>query len=287
MIKILVDSASDITETEAKKLGIEMIPMEIMIDGVTYFDGANLSHEDFFKKLIETSSFPQTSQISEYRYKEKLEMMTKDGDSVIVICLSSKLSSTYHQACKAAKNFENVFVIDSLNACVGERILTQYAINLVKQNLTIEKIVEKIEHKKSLIRVLGLLQTLKFLKKGGRISSLVAFAGALLNVKPVIAVKDGEIKLVGKALGSKNGNNLLNTLIKKSRGIDFDMPFVTGYADFDTVILDKYIEDSGTLWKEKCNDVPEYIIGSTIGTHIGPGAIAVAFFEKEEENDQK
>lgn len=281
MIKILVDSSSDITINEASELGIEMIPMEILIDGETYQDGVNLSHEEFFKKLIESASFPQTSQITEFRFNEKYAELTKDGDSVIFICLSSKLSGSYNQALKASKNFNNVYVVDSLNACVGERILIDYAISLVQQGLEFNDVIKKLENKKKYIKVLALLGTLKYLKKGGRISPLVAFAGTMLNIKPVVAIEKGEVKLVGKAMGSKHGSNLLNYLITKSNGVDFEMPFVTGYSDFDTTLLDKYIEDSKNLWGEDVNEVPKYMIGSTIGTHIGPGAIAVAFFEKE------
>lgn len=280
MIKILVDSASDIDLGEANQLGIELIPMEILIDGVTYNDGVNLRHKEFFEKLIESAEFPRTSQITDFRYEEKFSELTKNGDSLIVICLSSKLSGTYNQAVKASKNFDNVFVVDSLNACVGERILTEYAISLIKQNLTVNEIVERLNEKKKHIKVLALLGTLKYLKKGGRISAFVAFAGTVLNIKPVISVEKGELKLVGKAIGSKKGNNLLNELITKSNGIDFDMPYVTGYSDFDTFLLDKYIEDSKHLWGEHTNTIPKHMIGSTIGTHIGPGAIAVAFFEK-------
>jgi len=281
MIKILVDSSSDITINEARELGIEMIPIEILIDGEIYQDGVNLSHEEFLKKLIESATFPQTSQITEFRFNEKYAELTKDGDSVIFICLSSKLSGSYNQALKASKKFNNVYVVDSLNACVGERILIDYAISLVQQGLEFNDVIKKLENKKKYIKVLALLGTLKYLKKGGRISPLVAFAGTMLNIKPVVAIEKGEVKLVGKAMGSKHGRNLLNSLITKSNGVDFEMPFVTGYSDFDTTLLDKYIEDSKNLWGEDVNEVPKCIIGSTIGTHIGPGAIAVAFFEKE------
>ena len=128
--------------------------------------------------------------------------------------------------------------------------------------------------------MLALLDTLKYLKKGGRISPLVAFAGTMLNIKPVIAVENGEIKLAGKAIGSKKGNNLLTELIAKSNGIDFDMPYTTAYSNFDTFVLDKNIEDSSHLWKNNTTSIPKHMIGSTIGTHIGTGAIGVAFFEK-------
>ena len=280
MIKILVDSASDIDLEEAKELGIELIPIEILIDGVTYLDGVNLSHVEFFKKLGECKDFPRTSQITEYRYHEKFAEMTKNGDSVIAICLSSKLSGTYTQAVNASKDFKNVYVIDSLNACAGERLLTEYAIRLVNENKPVEEIVSLLNDKKKNIRVFALLGTLKYLKKGGRISSFTAFAGTMLNIKPLLAVIDGELKLVGKAIGTKKGIQFLNTLITETNGIDFDMPFVTAFSDFNTEALDKYLQNSEKIWEENTNTIPKKMLGSTIGTHIGPGTIAVSFFEK-------
>lgn len=281
MIKILVDSASDIDADEAKELGIELIPIEILIDGVSYLDGVNLSHIEFFQKLETCKDFPQTSQITEFRYREKFEEMTKNGDSVIAICLSSKLSGTYLQAVNASKGFKNVYAIDSLNACGGERILTEYAIRLVKENKPVEEIVELLEKKKKNIKLFALLGTLKYLKKGGRISSIAAFAGTMLNIKPILAVIDGELKLVGKGLGSKKGARLMNILITNTNGIDFDMPYSAGYSDFDTVALDNYLEDSKQIWGDATKTISKKILGSTIGTHIGPGTIQVTYFEKE------
>lgn len=281
MIKILVDSASDIDADEAKELGIDLIPIEILIDGVSYYDGVNLSHVEFFKKLETCQTFPQTSQITEFRYHEKFEEMTKNGDSVIAICLSSKLSGTYTQAVNASKDFKNVYVVDSLNACVGERLLTEYAIRLVKENMTVKEIVELLEKKKKNIKVFALLGTLEYLKKGGRISSLTAFAGTMLNIKPILAVIDGELKLVGKGVGLKKGARLLNILITDTNGIDFDMPYVGGFSDFDTVALEKYLEDSKQIWGDTTKTISKKMLGSTIGTHIGPGTIAVSFFEKD------
>ena len=127
---------------------------------------------------------------------------------------------------------------------------------------------------------MALLGTLEYLKKGGRISSAVAFAGELISLKPVVGIIDGEVKLVGKALGSRRGNNLLNKLIQNSNGIDFSMPYGTIFSGLDSSLLDKYIQDSNMLWQGYTECVPKYQLGATIGTHIGPGAIGVAFFEK-------
>ncbi len=279
MIKLLVDSASDIDLTEARDLGIELIPMLITIGEKEYSDGVDLSHKEFFEKLIESDELPQTSQINECRFDERFSALTANGDDVIAIVLSSKLSGTYDCACRAAQKYDGkVRVVDSLNASAGERILCMHAVKLINEGrLSAAEIVDELNIKKTKIRFLALLGTLEYLKKGGRISSVVAFAGEMFSIKPVVSVTDGEVKLVGKAMGSKRGSNLLSQFIDKY-GVNFDMPFALVYSGLTDEFLTKYITDSEKLWVGKTDYLPKYLIGSTIGTHIGHGAIGVAFF---------
>lgn len=284
MVKILVDSASDVTEEEAKNLGISMLSMEITFGDETFLDGVNLSHERFFEMLIESADLPKTSQINEFRFNEEFEKLTSDGSELVVITLSSKLSGTYNCARNAAKNYAGkVFVVDSLQATIGIRILCEYAIRLVKEGRSAKDIAKLLDDKKAKIKLMAVLGTLKYLKKGGRISSLVAFAGEMLSIKPVVSVVNGEVKLVGKAMGSKKGNNLLTQLVEKSGGIDFSMPYALAYSGLSSEYLNKYLKDSKPLWEKHVDSpesIPSYMIGSTIGTHVGPGAVAVAFFAK-------
>lgn len=281
MIKILVDSASDIEKNEADESGIYLIPMKVRFGDEEYSDGVNLSHREFFEKLIESSELPQTSQINEFDWEESFKSLTADGSEVIAITISSKLSGTYACAVKAAEKFGGkVHVVDSIEACIGERVLLQYALKLLKEGNSAAEIVKELDDKKNKIQLLAVLDTLSYLRKGGRISSVAAIAGEMLSIKPVISVVKGEIKLVGKAIGSKKSNNLLNQLVEKCGGIDFDMPYVLGYSGLSDDFLQKYLKDSEHLWKGKTENIPSYMIGSTIGTHVGPNAIAVAFFAK-------
>lgn len=282
MIKILVDSASDLEQQDASELGVTVLPLQIRFGSEEYLDGVSLTHREFFEKLIETDELPQTSQINEYRFDEVFSSLTADGSEVIAITLSSKLSGTHASAVKAAKKYAGkVIVVDSLNACIGERILLEYAVRLVGEGkLTAAQIAAELEEKKGKIQLLAVLDTLKYLRKGGRISSVTAIAGEMLSIKPVISVVRGEVKLVGKAMGSKKGNNLLTQLVRDCGGIDFTMPYVLGYSGLSDAFLQKYIRDSELLWKGYTDHVPYHMIGSTIGTHVGPGAIAVAFFAK-------
>jgi len=120
---------------------------------------------------------------------------------------------------------------------------------------------------------------LEYLKRGGRVSKTVAFAGAVLNIKPVLSVVDGEIEILGKARGSKMGNNLLVQEIEKAGGVDFTKPVLLGYTGLSDDLLLKYIEDSRNIWDKGLKEVRYTTVGSVIGTHAGPGAVAVAFFK--------
>ena len=280
-VKLVVDSASDISKKEAEELGIHMISMSILFGDRTYMDGVELSGKDFFEKLIESDELPTTSQINMFQFEECFSELTTDGSDVVPITLSSKLSGTYAGAVSAAGSFPGkVFVVDSLNASLGERILIQYAVRLLRGGASAKEIVEKLNEARGRIKLMALLGTLEYLQKGGRISAVTAMSGAILQIKPVIAIMDGEVKMVGKAMGSKKGNNLLTQMIEKSGGIDFGMPYATAYSGMDDSLLQKYIKDSISLWEDDLDHIPSYCIGSTIGTHIGPGAIAVAFFAK-------
>ncbi len=281
MIKILVDSAADLELAEAEDLGITLAPILVRFGKDEFMDGVNITHREFFEKLIESGELPQTSQINEFRFAEYFKNLTANGDDVIAITISSKLSGTYSCAVKAAKKFGGkVRVVDSLNASIGERVLLQYALRLLNCGLTVDEIVKELNERKQKIQVLAVLDTLKYLRKGGRISAAAAIAGEMLSIKPVVSVIKGEVKLVGKAIGSKKGNNLLNQLIEKCGGIDFERPYTLGYSGLSDDYLKKYLHDSEKLWKGNTDSVPSYLIGSTIGTHVGPNAIAVAFFAK-------
>ncbi len=281
MIKLMIDSAADISKQEAEKLGLIMLPMIITIENEDYYDGVNLLPNEFYEKLIESSCFPKTTLINEFRWEEAFRNNLGIDDEIIVITISSKLSGTYQSANKAAEKFNGrVHVVDSLNAAIGERLLCLYALRLVKEGVSAKEIVALLEEKKTKLKVMAMLNTLEYLKKGGRISSAVAFAGELLSVKPVVGIVDGEVKLMGKAMGSKKSCNLLNKLIQESKGIDFSMPLGTLWSGLGTDLLEKYIKDSATLWQDNIGELQKYQLGATIGAHIGPNAIGVAFFEK-------
>lgn len=279
-ITIITDSASDISQNNNK--GVTVLPMTITFGEENYEDGVSLTPDSFYMKLIESSALPKTSQVSPYAFGQAYENALKSADYVIVITLSSKLSGTYQSACIAADDYDGrVFVIDSENVTVGEQILIDYALSLIDKGIEVNTIVSQLNTMKKRIRLVALLDTLEYLKKGGRISSGAAFLGNVLSIKPVIAIVDGEVSFLGKARGSKQGNNFLIQQVDTYGGIDYSLPVLLGYTGCSTVLMDKYIKDSSSLWEGRI-PVPDTIqVGATIGTHIGPGGIAVAFFSKE------
>ena len=207
--------------------------------------------------------------------------LTANGDELVVITLSSKLSGTYQSACIAAEDFPGrVHVVDSLSATMGERLLVLEGLRLVSDGMSAAETAKTLEAYRHQICVLGMLDTLEYLKKGGRISSATAFAGELLAIKPVVTIYDGEVRLIGKARGSKNGNNLLRKLVGEKGGVDFSRPFTLAYSGLSDAMLKKYIDDSRDLWQSAADALPISTIGCVIGAHLGPGAVGVAFFAK-------
>ncbi len=281
-VKILIDSASDYTQAEAKERGIHLIPMLITFGETEYFDGIDLTTEAFYDKLITSNEFPKTSQINPFRYKEKFKKLTSDGDEVICITMSSKLSGTYASACLAAQDFEGkVYVVDSYTATIGERMLCEYALRLIKENKTAQEIVDELNHVKTRVIVTGIVDVLKYLQKGGRISKVAALAGEMLSVKPIPMVIDGEIISVGKVIGSKKAHKFLNSVVEK-KGIDFDMPHCLLWTGNCDEKLTAYINDSVKVWGDRILTMPKYLVGPTIGTHLGPNCAGIAFFAKKE-----
>lgn len=276
-VRIIVDSACDI---EGKRTeGLEILPIKTMFGTEEYLDGVTISHAGFFEKLIESEKLPTTSQIPPFEYGEKFREVKEAGDEAVCITLSSKLSGCYQSAVIASEDYKDcVTVIDSNTVSIGEQILTLLALQLRDEGKSACEIAAALEEKKGKIRLIALLDTLEYLKKGGRISAAAAMAGAVLSIKPVIAIENGEVVVLGKARGSKHGNNMLKEMIKKEGGICFSMPYTLAYSGLSDALLKKYIEDSKDLYENETDELPISTIGSTIGTHVGPGAVGAAFF---------
>lgn len=276
-VRIIVDSTTDLIPSVKEK--VETVPLTVRFGDEEFIDGVTIDHKMFYEKLIESDVIPTTSQATPSAFVPYFDKIKENGDTAVVITVSSKLSGTYQSACIAAEDYDNIYVVDSGSVTIGAGILVEYALSLSDSGLSAEEIADKLEEKKDSVIIVAMLDTLEYLKKGGRISAAVAFAGGVLNIKPVVSVEKGEIKMLGKARGSKQGNNLLVQEIQKAGGVDFDRPLLLGYTGLTDTLLKKYVEDSKTLWAHAKSELNSSVIGSVIGTHVGPGAVAVAFFK--------
>lgn len=276
--RIIVDSTTDLMPEMKEK--VQIVPLSVRFGEEEFIDGVTIDHKIFYEKLIESDVLPSTSQANPDAFMTEFDKVKEAGEEAVVITLSSKLSGTYQSAVISASDYDNIYVVDSSSVTIGTAILVEMAIKMAEEGLSAEEIAKKLEEEKENIVIVALLDTLEYLKKGGRISKTVAFAGTVLNIKPVVSVVDGEILMLGKARGSKMGNNLLVQEIEKAGGVNFDKPVMLGYTGLSDALLKKYIEDSKYIWEEGLEEVRYTVIGSVIGTHAGPGAIAVAFFKK-------
>ncbi len=284
-IRIITDSASDIVSGECPE-NLTVLPMTITFGETTYHDGVDITHERFYEMLVESGTLPTTGQVTPYEFNKALTDAREAGEDVVILTVSSKLSGTYQSACFAAGELEaegapiTCRVVDTESASVGERVLVELALQLVEEGFSADEVADRLEGRRRDVRVVALLDTLEYLRKGGRISSAAGAVGAMLAIKPVVAIEGGEIVILGKARGSKNGKNLLTQQIERSGGIDFGQPLALGYTGLSRKLLDKYIEDSRGLWEQSVESLLCYSIGATVGTHAGPGTIALAFFRK-------
>lgn len=276
--RIIVDSTTDLLpEFKAR---VYTVPLTVHFGEEEYIDGVTIDHKTFYEKLIESDVLPTTSQATPDAFLKEFEQAKNAGESAVVITISSKLSGTYQSAVIAAQEYDHIHVVDSGTGAVGGGILAEYALALLDKGWEAKTIAEELEAVKQNIIIVALVDTLEYLKKGGRVSKTVAFAGGVLNIKPVLSVVDGEINMLGKARGSKMGNNLLIQEIEKAGGVDFGKPVLLGYTGISDALLLKYIEDSKHIWDGNLEEIRYTTIGSVIGTHAGPGAVAVAFFKK-------
>ena len=280
MVKIIVDSTAHmIPELKAQ---VRQVPLTVTFGDKEYIDGVTIDHKRFYEMLIESDTLPTTSQATPDGFITAIEEVLNEGNEAVIITLSSKLSGTYQSAVIAASEYEGrVYAVDSRSVAIGTGILAELALNAAENGKSAREIAEMLEKQRERVRVIALLDTLEYLKRGGRISKTTAFAGGLLSIKPVVELRDGAVEILGKARGSKQGNNLLIKEIEQSGGVDFSMPLLLGYTGLSDALLQKYIEDSAELWHGNVEELHTTAVSSVVGTHTGPGVVAAAFFKAQ------
>ena len=275
-IRIITDSTVDIADKYSNLFTV--VPLTVTFGEKDYIDGVTINKQEFYQKLVSSPELPKTSQATPAAFADVFRDLQEKGDEAVVITVSSRLSGTYQSACIAAEDFPNVRVVDSMNVSIASGILAEYALRCAEEGMGLDELASHLSKKRDDVGLVAMVDTLEYLKKGGRISGAAALAGGVLGIKPVVTTRDGELAVLGKARGSKKANNLLIEQIRKN-GVDFSMPLLLGYTGLSDDMLRQYIQDSQCLWKGHVTDLDCVQLGSVIGTHAGPGAVAVAYFK--------
>ena len=280
MIRILTDSASDILPAEAEQLGVTVIPLNVTLeDGPILRDGVDMTPSAYYEILAGCRKLPTTSQPSPELFENFFLEAAAAGDEVIGIFLSHALSGTYQCAKLAADmaNVDNVLFVDSGHVCLSEALLVRLAVQLRDSGKTAGQIAAILEHAKEHLHLVAAIDDLKYLRKGGRLPAAVAVAGGLLGIKPLITIQDGTVAMAGTARGLPGASVALFKKIEELGGINPAFPALAGYtvSPREVAPIQTYLRDN--LQQE---DLLVRQIGCVIGTHAGPGAFGIAFFDK-------
>ena len=280
---ISTDSSADFTAEDVKKLGVEVVYFEVSLDGKLYIKESNIKLEKFYKE-IEKGIIPKTTQITFFRYKDHFESFLKKGKSVLHISFSSGLSGTYNQALTAAKELNSIYsgckvlVVDSLCASVGQGLLVYYACMKKKHERTdIQTLFDWISNARFKINHFFTVNDLFYLKKGGRISSTVAIVGSVLSIKPILTIdKNGKIFISSKVRGTRAAVSSIVKNVERGLTVSRDFGKIL-VAHTHNIVFANELKDE---IKKTVNitDITTRYIGSSVGSHLGPGAVATAFF---------
>lgn len=277
-IRIITDSTSDIPNQAQKELGINIVPLSVIFDGKEYAEGVDITNEQFYEMLGKSDSLPTTSQVNPEGFYSLFKGYADAGDSVIGIFLSGKFSGTYESAriAKEMTGSDNIYLLDSKSCSFGIAMLVHEAIRLRDMGESAQRIFERLTRMRDKLKFYAMVNTLKYLKLGGRLSTTEAIVGGMLHIKPMISIIDGEVKSVGKVRGYRSAYNwLLDSLFEE--GIDTDYPLAFGHSNSPETLSDFMAHISGKI------EVKQPVIceiGAVIGTHAGPGCVGVAFISK-------
>ena len=275
-IKIITDSTSDLTEEEVQKFNIHMIHMRVIFEDGVYTDGIDISKEQFYEKQAAAKTLPKTTQVNPQEYCEIFENVLADGSEAVAILMSSKLSGTFQSAMIAkdmAQGGERLHLVDSLNVTIGEGLLVREAVRLRDAGRSAAEIAAALGELKHRVRFVAFIGTLKYLKMGGRISASTAVLGTMLNISPVVAIVDGEVKSVGRVKG-------------RQKILEYTLDFASHYPiDSRHCVMFGHSRCLETMeaYREKCvkalaiTDYDWDELGAVIGTHSGPGCYGLAY----------
>lgn len=279
-IRFIVDSTADLTAEQAQDWQVEIAPLGVTFGGETFLQGVDITLDTFYKKLRAAKELPTTTQVNPHAFEQLFRPAMEAGDEVLVLCLSSKLSGTYQSACIAAELFpqERIAIIDTTTVTIGMQALLERAVRLRSAGASLAEMTAEIEALRPRTVIYAMIDDLTYLVKGGRLPAVGAKVGGLLNLKPMITIEDGQVKLAGMARGVRKAYDWIAQRVAAD-GVADGFAVYFGHTDAPRLVpeLEKVVAEQADL---AGHSVGRCDIGVVIGTHAGPGAVAVAFVKK-------
>lgn len=275
MLRVLVDSGCSIKLEECEKYNIELIPLNILLGDKEYLDGINLSMDEYYKFLVDQKGFPKTSLPNLVEIEEKVNKYLEQGDEVIILTISSKISGTNNAIRMLFEGNAKVRVLDSCMAVGGMRIIVE-EINK-NRDKSLDEIEEIVKNLIPRIKIMAIPETLDYLFRGGRLSRMEWLIGSVLKIKPIIGFKDGKVSVIAKKIGLKNGMKYIAEALNNLE-CDENYDIIPSYT-YDRKNLQALIDmtDKKYLPQMRVEDH----LDPAIGCHWGPNAFGYIFVSKK------
>ena len=280
MIRIVTDSTSDLSPQRAAELGVEVVPLAVHFGEETFRDGVDITKEEFYTRLAQVDTLPTTSQVPPETFIQVFQRLTEGGDQVLGLFISGAMSGTDQSAniARGIVDEANIAIVETGTVTFGLGLLVETACRLRDQGLSLSELEQKLTQLAGRVRLLAVVDTLKYLKMGGRISGATAVVGGILGITPIITIQDGLVVSVGKTRGRKAGFQFIDKWLQEKEAPDTSLPVTFGHSNAPQVM-----EECMAYFGPKLAgaDLLPSDIGAVVGTHVGPGAGGLAFFVKE------
>lgn len=278
MVRIITDSTSDISQEQAREMNIDVVPLTVLFGEEGALDGVEISISEFYSRLAQAEALPTTAQVPPDTFIELFQRYVDAGDQVVALFISSEMSGTCQSALIAREAVapEQIFVLDSRTVTFGLGLMVREAVAMRDKGLSAAEMAAQLEELTHRVYILAAVNTLKYLKMGGRISAPAALVGGMLGISPVISVWNGIVNSVGKSRGRKNAFQWIAKRIQEEP-IDPEHLVVFGHSDAPDALAECREAFAGLV---DLDAAPSSPIGAVVGTHVGPGAAGIAYIKK-------
>ncbi len=276
MVRIVTDSTSDLSRDMAQEMGIEIVPLRVIFGEETLLDGVDITTDVFFRRLTSSATLPTTSQPPPADFEQVFKKAIENGEEVVCIVISSVLSGTYASAMSAKDSMPEapISVIDSRTTSMALGLVVEEAARLAQAGATRVQIVEHVKRLLPLTHIFFVVDTLEYLQKGGRIGGAQALVGTLLNIKPLLTLKDGRVEPLERVRSKRRA-------VTRALEIAAQHAEETGYTYRVAVLHGQAPEEAAALAERvkeriRCERVHQGEVGPVLGTHVGPGVVGIA-----------